>query len=178
MIKRILVSSFDHIVFTLSFILGVQLPEFMQQYTQLINGKLAEANFHLSKFQSVADLHFNGDIKLLMSRYKVNSDPAISQTGQMISELINRVDALNNQFIALTQNTYIERVFYFLTHFELDSATLTARHFVLAIPLSIEALITGVIFAIVIIILRVGLSSLFSAKKHRMLFNHQKREIS
>ena len=91
MIRKLLVSSIDHAMFTFSFVVGVQLPEFIQQYTQMINGKLAEAQFHLSKFQSVADSHFNGDLLLLVERYTNNSDPAIKQTGIVVSELIERI---------------------------------------------------------------------------------------
>ena len=41
---------FDRILFTLSFILGVQIPEFMQQYTQRLSGHFDEANYQLSQF--------------------------------------------------------------------------------------------------------------------------------
>lgn len=175
MFKRLLFSSLDHILFTLSFLIGVQLPEFIQQYTQLINGKLAEANFHLSKFQSVADIHFNGDLRLLMSRYQENNDPAISQTGKMVAELEERVTYLEHIFTQLTQSTYLEKIYYFTTQLDIESATLVVQHYVLAIPLNIEALVTGAVCALLMMTTKLCLYS--SCKKiYCRLFHRVRRK--
>ncbi len=165
MFKRFLVSSFDHIFFVVSFIAGVQLPEFIQQYTQLINGRLAEAEFHLSKFQLVADQHFEGSLNQLTTRYRDNSDPAIQQMGQTIIELSSRVEQFQAQISLLTQHHYLERLYYFILNLDYHSATLTAEQYVLAIPLTIEALLTGLISATILLLIRVGLFALVGYKR-------------
>ena len=40
---KILSTLFDRCLFTLTFILGLQLPEFIQQYSQRLSGHLNEA---------------------------------------------------------------------------------------------------------------------------------------
>ncbi len=48
----------DRCFFTVTFILGVQLPEFMQQYQQRLGGHLAEAQSQLAQFEVIAQQHF------------------------------------------------------------------------------------------------------------------------
>ena len=165
MFKRFLISSFDHIFFVVSFIAGVQLPEFIQQYTQLINGRLAEAQFHLSKFQLVADQHFDGNLTQLTTRYRDNSDPAIQQMGQTIIELSDRAEHFEAQIDLLSQHSYLERLYYFIINIDYHSATLVAEQYVLALPLTIEALLTGLVSATLLLLLRVGLFTLLGQKR-------------
>jgi len=145
---------FDHFVFTVSFLIGVQLPEFLQQYTQLITGKLAEANYHLQKFQSVADIHFNGEITTLITHYLNNIDPAIKHTGSIASDLFSRVEIYNNQILLLSNGTYLDKVYYFIKHIDIESTQLTLQNYQLAIPLTLEALSTGGICALLLLSLR------------------------
>ncbi|WP_286266919.1 DUF2937 family protein [Thalassotalea atypica] len=170
MIRKFFVSSIDHAGFTLSFIVGVQLPEFIQQYTQMINGKLAEAQFHLSKFQSVANNHFNGDLQVLVERYTNNADPAIKQTGIVVSELIDRIALLSEQLSQLTEVPYMEKLYYFIVHLDLESAQLTAQHYQLAVPLTIDALLTGALFASFIILIPRAFIALLSAKSSKFYY--------
>jgi len=154
---------FDHLVFTVSFVIGVQLPEFIQQYFQLITGKLSEAKYHLEKFQSVADVHFNGDINMLIKHYLNNLDPSIQHTGTIASDVFTRVEMYQNQLILLSQDSYIHKVYYFIKHLDLESAQLTLQHYQLAIPLTVEALLTGALFGIVLLSIRMFISfSVFS----------------
>lgn len=53
--KKLITTLFDRILFTVSFILGVQAPEFMQQYIQRLSGHLDEAKHQLQQFQLIAD---------------------------------------------------------------------------------------------------------------------------
>lgn len=152
---------FDHFVFTVSFLIGVQLPEFIQQYTQLISGKLAEANYHLQKFQSVADIHFNGEITTLIRHYLNNIDPAIKHTGSIASDVFSRVEVYNNQLLLLSNGSYLDKVYYFIKYIDIESAQLTLQNYQLAIPLTLEALSTGGICALLLLSLRMLLSVVF-----------------
>jgi len=149
---------FDHIIFTVSFLIGVQLPEFIQQYTQLIKGKLAEAEYHLQRYQAVADIHFNGDIATLINHYLNNIDAAIRHTGSIASDVSTQVEMYNNQLVLLSQGSYLDKVYFFIKHLDVDSAQLTLQNYQLAIPLTIEALATGVVSALFLLLLRVSLS--------------------
>ena len=150
---RFLVSIIDRVIFTLSFIVGVQAPEFIQQYTQRLSGHLDEAKFHLSQFQTIADMQFKGDLTTLITRYQTNNDIAIQETGKVVNNTIERISSFEAQISQLQQNDYLNRLYYFASEVDIPMAKSTLESFKLAIPLEPEALITGGIFAFTLVLL-------------------------
>lgn len=144
----------DHILFTALFIAGIQFPAFIQQYKQLINGKLSEASFHLQKYQNIADQFFSGKLSELITNYQQNADPAVNHTATLLSDTVERVGFLQGQFDGLSQESYLHKLWYFVREVDVASAELTLKNFQPAIPLSIEAISTGVVFAIVALALK------------------------
>ena len=160
---------FDRILFTLSFIVGVQLPEFMQQYMQRLSGHLNEAKFQLQQFQTIADLQFNGDLTLMIERYQVNADQAIAQTGNVIQAMSERVSTFEYQLSQLQNTDYFNKLYNFVFQLDVPMAQATLESFQLAVPIEINALSTGVFFAFLIVMLQSILVKLFKTllpKKH------------
>ena len=157
---KLISTLFDRIIFTLSFILGVQAPEFMQQYIQRLSGHLDEAKFQLQQFQSIADLQFNGDLALLIERYKINSDSAIVQTGEVVSSIVNRVSGFELQLNQLQHHDYATQLYHFVQQIDLPMAKATLTDFQLAVPLEIGALSTGAIFAFTILLMQASVFGL------------------
>ncbi len=138
----------DRCLFTLTFIVGVQLPEFIHQYLQRLSGHLEEAKLQLSQFSALAQSHYQGDLVLMVKSYKANSDPVIVDTGKVIEQLVDRVNYLDNHFNTLFNNDYVSQIQYFILNADLQIMQQTAKIFTLAIPLEINALATGAIVAI------------------------------
>lgn len=137
----------DRCFFTLSFIIGVQLPEFINQYTQQLSGHLHEATKQLNQFQSLADQHFQGSLAMMVKRYQANTDPVIVDTASIVEQLVLRVDYLTSHLTAFSNNDYLEKLQYFFLHVDLTIAKQTASYFKLAIPLELNALYTGLAIA-------------------------------
>ncbi len=144
----------DRCFFTAIFILGVQLPEFMQQYQQRLAGHLAEAQSQLNQFEIIAQQHFDGSIITMVTRYKDNSEAAIVSTGELIERLSLRVEYLSTHLAQITQSDYLHNVYLFIWHLDNEIARGTAEHFSMAIPLEINAIATGGTLAITILILK------------------------
>ncbi|WP_441004000.1 DUF2937 family protein [Pseudocolwellia agarivorans] len=149
---KILSTLFDRCLFTLTFILGLQLPEFIQQYSQRLSGHLNEALLQLGDYQEIADRHFDGNLKLMVDKYLTNSEPSINETAHVISKVTERVTDLQNHLTNLQDAEYINRVFYFITEFDESMAQATIQQYQLAIPLSLPALVSGTLFALCIVI--------------------------
>lgn len=149
--NKLLLNFFDRFLFTFNFIIGVQLPEFMQQYLQRLSGHLTEANYQLQQFQHIADIQFNGNLSVLIERYGNNTDVAIQKTGQLIESLATRVTVYEQHIQHLQHGDYLQRLTYFVKEINLSMAKATIEHFQLAIPLQPNALATGLVFAISII---------------------------
>lgn len=144
----------DRCFFTAIFILGVQLPEFMQQYQQRLAGHLAEAQSQLNQFEIIAQQHFDGSIITMVTRYKNNSEAAIVSTGELIERLSLRVEYLSTHLAQITQSDYLHNVYLFIWHLDNEIAKGTAEHFSMAIPLELNAIATGGTLAITALILK------------------------
>jgi len=145
---------FDRCFFTIAFILGVQLPEFMQQYQQRLAGHLAEAKLQLAQFEVIAQQHFDGSLVTMVTRYKDNSEASIISTGELIERLSMRVDYLASHLEQITTADYLQSVYLFLWHLDKQIATGTAQQYAMAIPLELQAIATGATFAIALLLLK------------------------
>ena len=163
----------DRCFFTVTFILGVQLPEFMQQYQQRLAGHLAEAKLQLGQFEAIAHQHFDGSLIAMITRYKSNSDASIISTGELIERLTARVEYLTNHLQQITQSDYLHSVYQFALHLDQQIATGTAEHFAMAIPLELNAIATGGTLAIFALLLKesttFAVKRTFRAKKNKAI---------
>jgi hypothetical protein len=158
---RVINNIIDRCFFTLTFILGVQLPAFIIQYKHRLSGHLSEAKLHLAQFQTIADQHYQGDLLAMVMKYQANSEPSIVNTADVINQLIFRVDYLQLQLNAVINNEYIEQVFNFIVHADRSIVRDTLIDFSLTIPLELNALSTGAVIAIVGLLLKEITNSLF-----------------
>ena len=133
----------DRCFFTVTFILGVQLPEFMQQYQQRLGGHLAEAQSQLAQFEVIAQQHFDGSLITMIDRYKENTEASIISTGELIELLSLRVDYLASHLTQISQTDYLNSVYQLVWHLDQQIASGTAENFSMGIPVELNALATG-----------------------------------
>jgi hypothetical protein len=144
----------DRCFFTASFIIGVQLPEFMQQYQQRLAGHLNEAQLQLAQFEVIAQQHFDGNLITMITRYKNNSEASIISTGELIERLSTRVEYLNTHLEQINATDYLSRLYQFIWHLDKQIAAGTVESFSMAIPLELNALATGATLAIAALIVK------------------------
>ncbi|MEW6999473.1 DUF2937 family protein [Colwelliaceae bacterium BS250] len=161
---RFLVHTFDRIMFAVNFILAVQIPSFIHQYTQRLSGHLDEAKYQLSNYQVIADQHYQGDLLLLIKRYQTNSEPGIRASGNLVMDLVDRVTALSEQVSQLINNDYLTMIYYFVANIDLSIAKATLYDYQLSVPIEVTAISTGIVVAIVASMIAHGTASLFRAK--------------
>jgi|GEM_PF-760486 len=145
---RVINNIIDRCFFTITFILGVQLPAFIIQYKHRLSGHLSEAKLHLVQFQTIADQHYQGDLSAMIMKYQTNSEPSIVNTAEIINQLVLRVEYLQHQLNVITNNSYIEQLSNFIIYADRAIIRDTLIDFSIVIPLEINALTTGITFAI------------------------------
>jgi len=145
---RVINNIIDRCFFTITFILGVQLPAFIIQYKHRLSGHLSEAKLHLVQFQTIADQHYQGDLSAMIMKYQTNTEPSIVSTAEIINQLVLRVEYLQHQLNAIANNSYIEQLANFVVYADRTIIRDTLFDFSIAIPLEINALATGIIIAI------------------------------
>ena len=158
---RVINNIIDRCFFTITFILGVQLPAFIIQYKHRLSGHLSEAKSHLVQFQTIADQHYQGDLLAMVMKYQANSEPSIVNTAEVINQLIFRVDYLQLQLDAVINNEYTEQIFNFIVHADRAIIRDTLIDFSLTIPLEVNAISTGAVIAIVGLLLKELSNALF-----------------
>jgi len=145
---RVINNIIDRCFFTITFILGVQLPAFIIQYKHRLSGHLSEAKLHLVQFQTIADQHYQGDLSAMIMKYQTNTEPSIVSTVEIINQLVLRVEYLQHQLNAIANNSYIEQLANFVVYADRTIIRDSLFDFSIAIPLEINALATGIIIAI------------------------------
>ena len=141
-------SIIDRCFFTITFILGVQLPEFIQQYQQRLSGHLNESKLQLAQFETIAQQHFDGSLITMISRYKSNSEASIVNTGELIERLTHRVQYLTDHLEQITSTDYLNQIYLFVRHLDQQIAIATTEQFSMAIPVELHAIATGATLAI------------------------------
>lgn len=79
------------LVFTLSLLLGLQLPHFLSQYESRVQGHFQEAQLQLGQFQSLADIYFQGDLQALINKHKNSTVAVFRDEAKIIEESYQRV---------------------------------------------------------------------------------------
>jgi len=81
-------------------------------------------------------------------KYQTNSEPSIVNTAEIINQLVLRVEYLQHQLNVITNNSYIEQLSNFIIYADRAIIRDTLIDFSIVIPLEINALTTGITFAI------------------------------
>jgi len=142
----------DKIFFAVGVMLFLQLPHFIEQYTQRIGGYAASQQQQIKEYQSIADQHFNGDLDAYMQRLQLNSDPVISESAAQINQRLKSAASIDKELKVYEQEALWYQVPYFITHIRLDLAKGTAANFSPGLPINLWAwgygLLGGVLFSL------------------------------
>jgi hypothetical protein len=98
---KIIVGFIDRLFFAAGVLVFLQLPHFIDQYTQRFGGFYDAEKAHLEKYQSIADQNFAGDLKALIRQFKSGGSQAIIQTGGAIEKTYVRVSEFEQGLKAL-----------------------------------------------------------------------------
>lgn len=91
------------VVFTLSLLLGLQIPNFLQQYEMRLQGHFAEAQLQLAQFQALADAYFDGDLQALIRKHKGSQVPLFRDEALVIEQSYLRVQMLQQKIDNIEQ---------------------------------------------------------------------------
>lgn len=148
----------DKIFFTLGVIIFLQLPHFIDQYTQRIGG-YSESNLQqLMNFQTIANNNYDGDLNKLIEGFTTSNDTAVRQTGENIQTTQLNAKALNHEIKILENEGLFIKIIFLTTHLRLDLAKGTLRSFQPGIPLNLWAIIYGLIGGILFSLLFNGVT--------------------
>ncbi len=151
----------DRCFFTASFVFALQLPEFITSYTSTLSVKLNEAKFQLSQFEKISAKHDQGSVSAMMVRANEQSDVSINSTSELIVLLTSRIANYQLHLTELTANDYLNRLGQFIFNIDWYIAQQTAKQFTLSLPVTQQAITTGLCFAILLLLANQLMALLF-----------------
>jgi hypothetical protein len=131
-------------------VLFSQLPEFMQQYLQRLEGHLDEARLQLSRFKEAA-AQSGMTLDQMVAGAGQSPNPAMGKLGDAVRELGARADALGAADAALRHATTWSRPFVFASNLDWGIARATWAIFRPAVPTTFEGLsyaLVGIVLAL------------------------------
>ncbi len=140
------------IIFAAGILVGVQVPNFIDQYAKRISAHYIEAKTNFSGYQQTADKHFNGDISALLNHYGSNPDAVFKDDAKNIQEIYKRRQAFETESKALEASLF-KKIFHVV--FRADAAVLkeTIAEFSYTVPLNHEAILCGLLLGLVLAII-------------------------
>ena len=142
---RILTGFIDRLVFAAGVIVFLQLPHFIDQYTQRVGGFYDAERAHLEKYQAIADQNFGGSLDALIEEFKTSSNNAVRQTGEQVATTRETMARLRSGLDRLESSDLLQKITYLATHLDYELAKSTLRVFQPGAPFSLGAFVSGVI---------------------------------
>nr|WP_136252079.1 DUF2937 family protein [Ningiella ruwaisensis] len=148
LILRFLLNYIRLFIFAFGVLIGLQIPNFVNQYEQHVNAHLAEARLNLAGFIHTAERHFKGDLNALISHYANSSDRVFSDDAKTIRYIAQRVAMLESQSSILSETSsaqgQIHAVFFVAKQVNSPLFKETLNAYQYNIPLSLTALIWAI----------------------------------
>jgi Protein of unknown function (DUF2937) len=89
------------VLFSLGLLVGIQVPNFVEQYTQRVNAHELEAEKNFSGFQVTADTYFHGDVDALIAHHVASTDRVFHDEAKTIAALYSRLKMWRDEWAAL-----------------------------------------------------------------------------
>lgn len=136
-----------------------QVPTFVQQYVQQLQGRVEELRLQVGLMTHSAE-RSGKTLNELVHKFLASQDTDVVQQGEIIQEMLKRLTRLSEALEALTQSSAFTKFFVFLKHLHYDVFKSTLSHFLPALTFSIEGLVYVLLGALIGFATFVGIKKL------------------
>ena len=136
------------LLFTAGILFGVQVPNFIDQYTQKVSAHYLEATENFSGFQATADKFHGGSVKALIERHENSNDPVFQSEAGPIKKLHSRIQAFSLELKALNTNLF-GKIFHVAFKSDRSVFKETVSEYSATVPLNTDAIICGLLLGLV-----------------------------
>lgn len=159
-------------IFACGLLLGIQVPNFVDQYERRIDAHYLEVSANISGFKSTADLLFSGDMEALITYYAKSNDLVFESDAQSIRGIVDRYNRISNEQQALSRNI-LATAMHVLLYADDEFLDETFEQYGYTVPLNMLAVEWGLAIALFLTIaIDLGL---FGCVKCAGLINRKKK---
>lgn len=147
------------IVACVALLLGLQVPNFVDQYQKRVDAHLREVTVNLQPFQAIADKYFAGDMNKLIALHRGSGEKPFQEEGSAIEQMVQRKLRFEADMAALQASLPI-KVFRVVFRGDREMIDETLGQFSYNLPMNQDALLFGAGFAFAFLLSLEGLLAL------------------
>jgi hypothetical protein len=140
------------IVACISLLVGLQVPNFVDQYQKRVDAHLREVNINLQPYQEIADKYFNGDLNKLIALHRNSEVKPFQEEGLAIAKMVVRKLRFEADMAAL-QTSLPLKALHVLLHGDKEMRDEAMGQYSYAVPLNQDALVFGACAALAVLLL-------------------------
>jgi hypothetical protein len=140
------------VVACIALLIGLQIPNFVDQYQKRVNAHLREVTINLQPFQEIANKYFGGDIQKLIELHRTSTEKPLQEEGTAIEKMLARKLRFETDIAALNTNLPL-KVLHVLFHGDREMLNEVISQYSYAVPLNQDALIFGACVALIFLFL-------------------------
>ena len=135
----------DRVLFAIGVLLFMQVPHFVDQYTQRLGGYYQAQVNHLDQYQKIAKKQHQGDLGALIQEFASSDRASVRETGNNISVIQSQAASIKKDLQVLDHKPLTSKIIHLLTSSRYDIAQQTLTHYKPGVPFSIESLVCALL---------------------------------
>jgi len=140
------------ILFAAGFLLGVQVPNFVDQYEKRIDAHYLEVNENFKGFQEIADRFHNGSMEALIKKHEASGDSTFMAEAEPLRKIFERKIRFERELQAL-QTSLFGKVTHVAMAGDQEIIEETYRNYSPSLPLNTSSIVSGISIALALIII-------------------------
>jgi hypothetical protein len=140
------------VVACVALLIGLQVPNFVDQYQKRVDAHLREVTINLLPFQALADKYFSGDMDKLVALHRSSGEKPFQEEGSALEQMMQRKLRFEADLAALNVNL-VRRVWHVLVQPDTELFEETLVQYSYALPLKQDALTFAAGFVLSILLL-------------------------
>jgi hypothetical protein len=159
---------FRILIFSFGFLVGGQLPAFLDIYRQHAETHLKEAQIDFSGFQKIANHYFSGNVEKLIAHHLKSQDSVFIDEGKVIDTIWKRTLYFQKEVNAL-DNVLPIQAFHVLVLGDKELWNETLHHYSFALTFTRSTLLVGGIAGLLFVLIVEGILTLLFRRKGRLV---------
>ena len=133
----------DRLLFAAGLLLFLQIPQFIDHYTQRYAGYRQALADSVQQYQASADVHYDGDLQLMIHEFETAAAPAMRDMGRKMDGERMRLDEMTAGLATLRSGSLPARIAQVARGYDSPLLRATFEDFKPGLPLTVDAAICG-----------------------------------
>ena len=139
------------VIACIAVLLGIQIPNFVDQYEKRLDAHFIEVKNNLRGYQEIADKYYGGSVEALIRKHESSEDPTFKDEARPIENIYARFLRFSAQKAGLATDL-AGKVAFLFTDRDRELMEEVSQNYSFTIPLDRQAVVAGFLFAAVVLL--------------------------